>query len=131
MPFVDALTLSATTGVTCRLAMGDISLAHHQANALASELKSMLGPVGVASVLQSELIGRNVKISNSNFATEAQKLEGEVKQQVSAYREREECTASLPLTIQRVNDLGLDEREFLNQARNEKDEALLLLLGES
>lgn len=129
-PFVDALALAGATRISCRIATGDLELAHAISLQFAEEFAGLLQPVGSARIIQSQLEERSITIGSPSYIVEAEKLLPYAEGKATAYREREDVAATRPATIQRLQQLGLNGREFLERARSETDEPLLGLQGQ-
>ena len=130
-PFVDALALASATRISCRIAAGDLDLAHAISVQFAQEFAQLLQPVGSACIVQSQLERRSISAGSPSYLVEAQKLLPYAEEKAAAYREREDIAATTPVTIQRLKQLGIDGREFLERARSEAEEPLLTLLGDA
>ncbi|TCJ37374.1 hypothetical protein [Parafrankia sp. BMG5.11] len=130
-PFIDALSMAAATRITCRVATGELPAAIDAAERFAAELSDLLEPVGAHQIASSRLQTDKVSAADPGYVTALERLRPFAEAQASLYREREAAASSTPLTLKRVRELGLHGRQWLETARGETDEPILLLKGEA
>lgn len=126
-PFIDAMAMAGAVRVSCRTAARDLEVAHAIANRFADEFLNLLHPVGAERIVRSQLDERSISVGSPSYAVEADKLLPFAEAKSAAFREREEVAATRPATIQRLQALKMDGREFLERARSENEEPLLAL----
>ncbi len=128
-PFLDAYALASTTRISCRVAAGDIDLSIRNARDFAEEIASLLFNEGTPSFLNAGMAEIGIRPGNPEYVVSMERLRPEAEAWSSMLREREQIAASLPHTLSRVKQLELNGREWLEEARNNAEEAVLLLPG--
>lgn len=130
-PFVDAFALAGATRISCRIAARDLDVARVIATEFAEDTLRLHGQVGAANIVQSQLDQRSISVGALNYASETEILLASAKDTASGYRDKEDIAVTRPLTILRLQQKGIDGREFLERVRNENEEPLLALSGKS
>lgn len=130
-PFAEALCIAQSTRISCLIAAGELDLAHKIATQSAEQLSTIFRPIGTENIIRSLLKPRSIAITSPAYVLEAEKLIPFAREKCGTFRDREDVAATRPATILRLQQLGLEGREFLERARAEKDEPLLMLQGET
>lgn len=128
-PLIDALTLAGATRISCRIAIGDLDLARSISDQFSQELNGLLQGIGAAEISFRELELRNISTTSSSFARETEKGLPFALQKAAELRDREAIASTRTATISRIQDLGIQGREFLERVRSESEEPLLMLKG--
>lgn len=129
-PFVEAFALAGASRVSSRLAAGDTAAARDASEAFAREFAEITTPIGTATLLTSQLRGEGILPGDNRYVMRAERLRPDAEATAATFREREAVAASTPLTLQRLEQLDISGRSWLEAARNETGEPLLFLAGE-
>lgn len=130
-PFIEAFALAGANRTACRLAAGDTEAAYQASETFAREFAEITEPIGTASLLTARLREEGITPGDSRYALHAERARSNVEVTAASFRERDAIVSSTPITLRRLEQVGISGRRWLEQARHETREPLMFLAGET
>lgn len=129
-PFVEAFALAGANRTACRLAAGDTEAAYRASKTFAREFAEITEPIGAASLLAARLREEGISPGDTRYALHAEQARSDVEVAAASFRERDAIASSTPITLRRLEQVGISGRRWLEHARHEMREPLMVLAGE-
>lgn len=129
-PFVEAFALAGANRTACRLAAGDTEAAYRASKTFADEFSEITEPIGAVSLLTARLREEGVSPGDTHYALHAERARSDAEVTAALFRERDAIASSTPITLRRLEQVGIPGRRWLEQARHETREPLMFLAGE-
>lgn len=126
-PFAAAHALASAVRVSARLAAGDEAAARIAADGAAKTARDLTGNFGIADLASQTLLASGVEAGTAGYARAIEAAHTAAAPVIATARAREAAALSTPLTLAELERRGIAGRGWLEAARAESEEPVLLL----